>query len=292
MNRGGTPVRRLRHVRGGRMICLAARGDAGSWLRVFSGNSTMPAITRKRVAPASPVGTGTGGGASWMGLSRVALLRGLPQPALETIAKLCNWRRYPTGTTVVSREATDRDVYLIVSGSVRVTAFSRGGRQVSFRDLPAGESFGELAAIDGGARSADVVTLEETLIAALRPADFRRLVGEHATVCEHVLRRLTMLVRSLTERVFELSTLGVNNRIHATLLRLARAGAVEGNRARIAPAPSHAELATQVSTNREQVTRELSALARAGLLDRDGRDLVITDLPRLERMVTEVHSPH
>jgi CRP/FNR family cyclic AMP-dependent transcriptional regulator len=90
--------------------------------------------------------------------------------------------------------------------------------------------------------------------------------------------------------VIELSTLGVQNRIHAELLRLARASGVTGRKARIDPAPKHADIASQVSTYREQVTRELSALNRQGLLAKDGAALLLLDVPQLERMVTEVRS--
>jgi hypothetical protein len=65
---------------------------------------------------------------------------------------------------------------------------------------------------------------------------------------------------------------------------------VQGNRARIDPAPKHADLASQVSTYREQVTRELSALAKAKVLGKDGRALVVLDVTRLQKMVEEVKS--
>ena len=58
--------------------------------------------------------------------------------------------------------------------------------------------------------------------------------------------------------------------------------------ARIDPAPKHTEIASQVSTYREQVTRELSALAKQGLVERAGRALVIPDIARLEKIVAEV----
>ena len=61
-----------------------------------------------------------------------------------------------------------------------------------------------------------------------------------------------------------------------------------GNRIRIDPAPKHADIASQVSTYREQVTREFSALAKQGLLEKDGTAIVLTDVERLERIVTEV----
>ena len=102
------------------------------------------------------------------------------------------------------------------------------------------------------------------------------------------MTRLAALVRSLSERVIDLSTLGVQNRIHAEILRLARAAGVARNRARLEPGPKHADIASQVSTYREQVTRELSALARAGILEKDGAALVVCDVARLEKMVEDV----
>jgi CRP-like cAMP-binding protein len=176
----------------------------------------------------------------------------------------------------------------VVSGRVRVTTFSAGGRQVTFRDEDAGEMFGDLAAIDGAPRSADVVALEDVLAASLTPAGFRALLAAEPLVQERVLQRLAGLVRSLSERVIDLSTLGVQNRIHAELLRLARATGVQDNRALLAPAPRHADIASQVSTYREQVTRELSALAKQGLVAKEGGAVAVLDVARLQRMVEEV----
>jgi CRP-like cAMP-binding protein len=107
-------------------------------------------------------------------------------------------------------------------------------------------------------------------------------------VAERVLRRLAGVVRRMSERVIDLSTLGVHQRIHGELLRLAREAGVKHNLARIDPAPRHADLASQVSTYREEVTRELSALARAGIVRREGRALLIEDVRRLETLVEEV----
>ena len=220
------------------------------------------------------------------------LLEGISAAALEELAQRCRWRRFDSGQRVISREARDQDVYLIVSGRVRVTSFSAAGRQVTYRDIPAGDWFGDFAAIDGRARSADIVALEDTLLAAMDPAEFRQILHEHPAVCDHVLRRLVASVRELTERVFDLSTLGVQNRVHAELLRLAREAGVKANTARIDPAPKHTDIASQVSTYREQVTRELSAMAKQGLVERAGGALLIPDVARLEEIVAAVrHSP-
>ena len=225
---------------------------------------------------------------SILGLRGVRLLEGVPVSKLEELARQCRWRHFHAEQRIISREAPDQDVYLIVSGRVRVIAFSAAGRQVTYRDIPAGDWFGDFAAIDGLSRSADVVALDDTLLAAMNPAVFRRLLHEHPAVCDRMLHRLVTSVRELTERVFDFSTLGVQNRVHAELLRLARQAGVAGNTARIDPAPRHSDIAGQISTYREQVTRELSAMAKHGLIQRCGRALVIPDVARLERIVAEV----
>ena len=101
------------------------------------------------------------------------------------------------------------------------------------------------------------------------------------------MSRLAGLIRSLSDRVVELSTLGVQNRIHAEMLRLARVAGVRRTTRAWRSGPKHADIASQVSTYREQVTRELSALTRSGLLAKEAGALVIRDLARLERMVRE-----
>jgi len=247
-------------------------------LPLGSDSGIIDAVTSK-LTPAEP---------SILGLKRVRLLEGVPAPALEKLARQCRWRRFAAGHRVISRQAPDQDVYLIISGRVRVTSFSASGRQVTFRDIPAGDWFGDFAAIDGLSRSADIVALDNALVAAMSPAIFRDLLHSHPAVCDRMLNRLVTSVRELTERVFDLSTLGVQNRVHAELLRLAREAGIRGNAARLDPAPKHTELASQVSTYREQVTRELSALAKQGLLERSGRALVITDVARLEKIVADV----
>jgi len=223
-----------------------------------------------------------------MGLQRIELLQGLDVPVIEELATHLSWRRVPSQEQVISRDAADRDVYLVVGGRVQVAAFSSGGKQVTYREIGAGELFGELAAIDGRRRSADVIALQDSLLASMSPKAFRKLLSEHEVLSERMLRRLAASVREMTDRVFELSTLGVRNRVHAELLRLAQLGIVDANQARIDPAPRHGEIANRVSTYREQVTREISLLTSQGVIAREGHCLVVRDVALLERMVAEV----
>ena len=225
---------------------------------------------------------------SSLALRQIALLAGLSEQRLDQLAQQCLWHSVAAGKPLLLRAEQQGEVFLLVSGRVRVTTYSANGRQVTFRDSEAGEHFGDIAAIDGGPRSADVVTLEPCVVASLDRAAFLALLRDEPLVAERVMQRLAALVRQLSERVIDLSTLGVQNRLHAELLRLARGAGFDGNQARLEPAPRHAALASQISTNREQVTRELNALVRSGVLRKDGRALVLEDAGRLERMVAQV----
>jgi CRP-like cAMP-binding protein len=103
-------------------------------------------------------------------------------------------------------------------------------------------------------------------------------------VRERLLQRLARSARELTERLLALGAQPVQRRIRVELLRLARVAGVDANRSRLDPAPTHSEVASRVGTAREQVTRELSRLARQGVLERAGRTLVLRDVAALEQL--------
>ena len=224
--------------------------------------------------------------AAVLGLRHVKLLQGLSDEALERVARGCSWRRYEAGQAVITRSSPGRDLFIVVSGRVRVTVYTASGKQVTFRDLAQGETVGEIAAVDGGPRSVDVLALTELLVAVMTPGHLGALLRENPLVAERFTRHLVQLIRRLTDTVIELSTLGVVNRIHADLLRLAiEAGAEPEGSCLLSPAPRHADIAARVSTTREQVTREMSVLTRRGLLTKHPKGMLISDVNALDRMV-------
>jgi len=146
-------------------------------------------------------------------LGRVEMLKDLAKPDLEAVAALCRWRGYEKDQQVVEQDGVSNDVYFVARGRVRITIYAINGREVTFRDLGAGASFGELSAVDGRSRSASVVALEDTWLASLSRDQFRKVLRSYPAVVDNVLNGLVGLIRNLTERVVEYSTLGVRNRI-------------------------------------------------------------------------------
>jgi len=212
----------------------------------------------------------------------------LDRAQLARIAKCCRHDTYRRRQVIVNYGDTTGDVYFIKSGRVGVTIYSECGKEISFRQLKSGELFGDIAAIDRLPRSASVVSLSNLEVIRMSDSDFLEILHEMPEVSLRVMQRLSFLVRALSQRIFEFTTFGVPNRIHAELLRLARASGQGTEIINIYPAPTHADIASQVSTHREAVTREFSHLASAGILEKRGRNLIIRDLARLEQLVNAV----
>lgn len=201
------------------------------------------------------------------------------------IRPLFRSRRYAEGQHVVHHNDSGADVYFVARGSVRATVYSATGKEITYRELGPGTMFGELSAIDGRPRSMHVVALENSLILSLAERDFQTILRQHPAVVDFTLRQLATMIRHLSGRVLEFSTLPVKGRLYAELLRLANALATTDDSALIAAAPTHAQLASRISTHREAVTRELNELDRLGIVERRGTALVLRDLPRLRRML-------
>ena len=222
-------------------------------------------------------------------LDGIEIFGNLAPDAVALLSRRCTWRRYSPGQMILQRQDNTRDVFFVVSGRVSAIYHSASGREVRFSDSVAGDIFGDFAAIDGEPRSADIVAATATLVASMSADLFWELLRRHESVCAAMLCRLTRIARGKLQRLVELSTLTVRSRVHAELLRLAQAGASGsgGITAVIAPAPTHAEIASRIGTHREAVSRELSELARAKLIERRGSMLVIRDMAALASMVEE-----
>lgn len=208
----------------------------------------------------------------------------------EDIARLddrCNWRVVGKQEVIIDRQSDSREVYFVVSGRVRIVNYSLSGREVTFDDLVTGDHFGELSALDSQPRSANVLALEDTTLATMSHETFRNLLLEHPEVAVRIMVHMAHIIRTATERIMDLSTLGANNRVHAELLRLAKPGSDEDDTAVIKPIPIHGDIASRVSTTRETVARVLSDLSKSGLVKRKNDRLLVLDVEQLTDMVEQ-----
>jgi CRP-like cAMP-binding protein len=209
----------------------------------------------------------------------------LPESEINRLNTQCVWRRFDAGTEILSHQDDTTDVYFVAAGTVRVIIPSIQGRDTVFRDIDAGDYFGEIAAIDGKERSASIVAMTNATVAKMPAHIFQDLAKRHGTVCYRILERAVQQIRYLSERINEFRTLDVQHRIFVELLRLARPPTGDDGEAIISPPPTHQEIADRISTRREAVARELKQLERDGLLRRRRGALVITDYGALAKKI-------
>ncbi|MDX2103160.1 MAG: Crp/Fnr family transcriptional regulator [Alphaproteobacteria bacterium] len=217
-------------------------------------------------------------------LSGVVLLRELPDTTRRRIQSKCTWRLVHRGGTVLAQDDPTHEVLFIIHGTVRVVQFTQAGREIAFAEVGTGGHVGEIAAIDGGRRSAYVVAESDVVIGALGQDDFLDLLRQNTDFAFSVMRSLTATIRGINKRVRDLTGLKAPDRVALEVLKLGTQATSSANATSITlrPSPTASEIANKAATTRETVARTLSQLIRQGLLKRVGPDLQIVSVAALE----------
>lgn len=218
------------------------------------------------------------------GIHQIGLFRALPPQDMHELARQLVIQTMPPRTMLIDENESSTEIYFVLDGRVAVKSFSSTGHEVAYAEFGAGECFGEFAALDGKPRSASVETLTPVRLASMEAGQFRACLLQYPSVAAELSRTLVGKIRLLTERIFEFSTLPVPIRVRLELLRLARRAACVDDRCVIEAAPSHQSIAAYIATHREAVSREISALVQAGVLETQKRTLIICSLSRLRTL--------
>jgi CRP/FNR family cyclic AMP-dependent transcriptional regulator len=212
-------------------------------------------------------------------IRRVPLFSELSADELERISRVAVPRSFPKGVRVFHEGDQSDACYIVRSGDLRVTREHPDGRAIALATLGPGDIFGELAMLDGEARSASVEALSDCELLALPASDVRALLASNAEITVKLVIALTRRVRDSNERISRQSFQTVPSRVAGVLSQLiAEEGASEG-RDGITIRMTQADLAQLAGTSRESVSRFLAVLDRAGVV-RVGRGRVTVLEPR------------
>lgn len=125
-----------------------------------------------------------------LGLAEHRLCRGASADDIALLASLVRRRSYEPGMAIVQRGEPADAIYLLLAGEVSVVVDLAGGGQKRLSTLSAGMSFGEMALIEGGVRTASARADTEVECAALSAQDFARLERERPALALRMLRSL------------------------------------------------------------------------------------------------------
>lgn len=215
-------------------------------------------------------------------LARTELLKSLSQPELQMLAAHAVRRQFTAGELLFSEGEPCNGLHVIARGKIRIFKTSISGREQVLAMNGPGETIAELPVFDGGPYPASAAAVEDSEIAFISQRDFRSYCLEHPEVALKVLSVVGERLRRLVSLIEELSFTTVRQRLISMLVRLAQTRGKETERGIEFQLPStHQELANQLGTVRELISRNLMRLHAEGFLDADARQIIVKDLKGL-----------
>jgi CRP/FNR family transcriptional regulator len=211
------------------------------------------------------------------------MFSGLTESELEFLAQRSVPRRFSAGELVFGEGEPCSGLYVVESGNVRIFKSSPQGReQVLSIDGP-GSSIAEIPVFDGGVYPASASAIDDATLLFVSKQDFQALCLAHPQVSLKVLRVVGARLRRLVGIIEELSFTTVRHRLASYLMRLAqKSGKRTTQGVEVSLPVTNQELAAQIGTVRELVSRNLSRLQAEGIVKIDGRNVIVINLKALE----------
>jgi CRP/FNR family cyclic AMP-dependent transcriptional regulator len=205
-------------------------------------------------------------------LGRTSLFGTLDEAERRAVADEMREVSFDASQVIFARGDQGREIYLVVSGRVRLSVLTAEGRELSFAHAEPGAIFGEIAMLDGGVRSADATAVNKVVALSLSKPAFKRLMETHPHVADAAVRFLCSRIREADQQLEAIALYPIEGRLARFFLAAARAKAPgsEETRITIDLPMSQSELALLIGASRPKVNTALSVLEDSGALERSG----------------------
>jgi CRP/FNR family cyclic AMP-dependent transcriptional regulator len=211
-------------------------------------------------------------------LRNAGLLRSVPAPDLERVLAVSRLRTFRRGQVVFTRGDPGDTLMIVVSGRVKVVVRSADGGELTLTIISAGGVFGELCIADGGPRSADAETLEESQLLLIPRETIQEICARVPPAAQAVTASIAVALRRLTEAASDLVFLDLPRRVAKVLVSQAPDddGVI---RLRL----RQEELAHQVGATRQSVNAAVRGFHRRGWLQIHDGAVIVTEASALSR---------
>ncbi|MEJ8562093.1 Crp/Fnr family transcriptional regulator [Yoonia sp. GPGPB17] len=214
-------------------------------------------------------------------LKDCTLLRGIDERALDAVLQEMEVLSVPRGKLIMMHGDTTTETYFLLSGSVIGQIVAETGREILFTEIAEGGYFGELAALDGKARSIAISAHSDCVLGKLRGPTFLKLLRAYPQIAINLATDLGARLRNMNDRVFGLVVYDVETRVRVRLMQLAQEQEQLLDGGVIANAPTHEVISNFIGANREAVSRVIAKLNRAGVIAAKRGEIRINDVETL-----------
>jgi CRP-like cAMP-binding protein len=210
-------------------------------------------------------------------LRSVSYLGALPDPVLDALATVAIIRSYPAGEAIFWEGEPCFGLFIIAEGIVKISRHSVEGREHILHLLHRGETFNDVAALDGGPNPATATAHTTATLYAIPRPDLRRITGQHPELAWVLIESMARRARYLVTMVEDLAMRSVKGRLARLLLEQAEANTSDA----LPRLLTQEEMASRLGTVREMVGRSLRSLAADGIIEFDRHRIVVLDPDRL-----------
>lgn len=210
---------------------------------------------------------------SLVALRSLPIFDSLPEDRLAAIGQRARLRHAKKGEVVLHAGDRTDNLYIILTGTLRVLVSDEDGREVILSILHPGELFGEMGVIDDHPRSATVTAIEPSELVVIAKSDFRLSLEENFDLALYIMRGLVKRLRQADRKIESLALMDVYGRVARLLLDMAVE--VDG-RLYVQSNPSRQDIAKMVGASREMVSRVMRDLHVDGLIDESGGHILLS----------------
>ena len=211
-------------------------------------------------------------------LNSINIFSELSEKDLTLLQRVCKPRNYLKNSMIILEEEYGDLVFVVQTGTIKITRVNDEGKEVILALLGPGEIFGELAILDGEARSANALAQENCQLWAINKEDFLEILKNHFSVSYNLMCELAKRLRKSDQQIEALSLSDAEHRIGVSLLNLAEdMGVIRKGKVTIQNLPFQQDIANMAGTSRETVSRVLKILENKSMISKEGHTLIIPD---------------
>ena len=217
------------------------------------------------------------------------LFRGLEPAHRDALVAQARLQHFDAGQTIFLMGSPGDSMMAVLSGSVRISLSSAGGREVLLAVLHEGEVFGEIAMLDGKERTADALAATACDLAILRRRDALNFLEKNPKACLRLIEVFCQRMRLTDERIAEVAMLQLPARLAKALLRIIDEKPDSRSRG---PLPiirlSQRELGNLIGATRERVNKCLREWQSRGIVRIEDGQITVLNQSRLEEVADDL----